>query len=69
MSDYISRQAAIDAVHKTIYGFLDIADDESEEPISDKDTLLLEINKAICNGLKELPVDEDYCSRGERIAK
>jgi len=58
MDDLISRQAAIDTVHKTVYGFFDIAGDESEAPISDKDKLLLEINKAIGNGLKELTVIE-----------
>ena len=41
-----------DIVHKTIYSFFDIADDNSEEPINEKDKLLLEINKAICNNIK-----------------
>ena len=54
MNDIISRQAGIDVVHKIIYGFFDLADDDSEEPISDKDKLLLEVNKAICEGIKDL---------------
>lgn len=53
--DLITKQSALDMIHKTIYGFFDISDDDSEEPISDKDKLLLEINKAICNGIKDLP--------------
>lgn len=35
--------------------FFDVAEDDSEEPISEKDKLLLAVNKAICNGIKELP--------------
>lgn len=57
MDDLIRKSDAIDMIHKTIYGFFDI-DEESEEPISDKDELLLEVNKAICNGIKGLPTSE-----------
>ena len=53
--DLISRQAVLDTTHKTIYEFFDIADDNSEEPINDQDKLLLTVNKAICNKIKELP--------------
>lgn len=53
-NDPISRQTAIDVVHKIIYGFFDLVDDDSEEQISDKDKLLLEVNKAICNGIRGL---------------
>ena len=49
MNDLINRQEAIDLVHKTIYSFFD---DGSEMSINDK--LLLQVNKAICNGIKEL---------------
>lgn len=55
MDDTISKQSAIDMTHKIIYGFFDVTEDDSEEPISEKDKLLLEVNKAICNGIKELP--------------
>lgn len=39
----------LDVIHKTIYEFLD-----EDEVMSDKDKLLLEVNKAICNNLKAL---------------
>lgn len=55
MDDTINRQSTIDTIHKTICGFFDVAEDDSEEPISEKDKFLLEVNKAICNGIKELP--------------
>ena len=48
-----------DIVHKTIYSFFDIADDNSEEPINEKDELLLEVNKAICNNIKGVLKNED----------
>lgn len=51
----ITKAEAINTIHKTIYGFFDIADDDSEEPINDKDKLLLTINKAISNAVKALP--------------
>lgn len=43
----------LDVIHKTIYQFFDVCDDK-EVPISDKDKLLLEVNKSICNNLKAL---------------
>ena len=54
MSDLIKRQEVIDIIHKTIYEHFDIADDDSEEPVSEKDKLLLTVNKEICNRIKEL---------------
>ena len=51
----ISKTEVINAIHKTIYEFFDIADDDSEELINDKDKLLLTINKAISNAVKALP--------------
>ena len=53
--DAISRKAVIDAIHKTIYRFFDVVDDEPEEPMKEQDMLLLEVNKAICSVIKELP--------------
>ena len=44
----------LDVIHKTIYQFFDVCDDDEEVPMSDKDKLLLEVNKAICNNLKAL---------------
>lgn len=52
MSDLISRQAAIEAVHKSIYDFFDICDDDEESPMTYKDELLLELNKAITTQIK-----------------
>lgn len=43
----------LDVIHKTIYQFFDVCGDEEEVPMSDKDKLLLKVNKAICNNLKE----------------
>ena len=53
-----------DIVHKTIYGFFDICGDE-ETPMTDKDKLLLEVNKAVCNNIKDLEQEpcEDAISR------
>ena len=48
------NSAVLDVIHKTIYQFFDVCDDEEEVPMSDKDKLLLEVNKAICNNLKML---------------
>lgn len=44
----------LDVIHKTIYQFFDACGDNEEAPMSDKDKLLLEVNKAICNNLKAL---------------
>jgi len=54
MDETVNKQSAIDTIHKIIYGFFDVTEDDSEEPISEKDKLLLAVNKAICNGIKEL---------------
>ena len=44
----------LNIVHSTIYQFFDICDDDEEEiPMSDKDKLLLEVNKAICNNIRK----------------
>ena len=66
----------LDIIHKTIYQFFDVCGDDEEEPISDKDKLLLEVNKAICDNLKTLQqepkltgewkhnnFDEHYCNK------
>lgn len=54
----MTKESVIDIVHKTIYGFFDIVEDDSEEPINEKDKLLLEVNKAVCNAIKDIPDDE-----------
>lgn len=55
MQDLISRQAAIEAVHKTIYGFFGIVDDDSGEPFTKEEERFLVINKAITTRIKSLP--------------
>lgn len=55
LENCISKEEVINAIHKTIYEFFDIADDVSEEPMNDKDKLLLTINKALSNAVKALP--------------
>ena len=55
MSDYIDRHAAIDAVHKSIFDFFDICDDDEESPMTYKDERLLELNKAITIQIKAVP--------------
>lgn len=42
----------LNVIHNTIYQFFDVCSDDEEVPMSDKDKLLLEVNKAICNNLK-----------------
>ena len=44
----------LNVIHNTIYQFFDVCGDDEEVPMSDKDKLLLEVNKAICNNLKAL---------------
>jgi hypothetical protein len=43
----------LDIIHKTIYQFFDVCGDDEEVPMSNKNKLLLKVNKAICNNLKE----------------
>ena len=59
----------LDIIHKTIYQFFDVCEDDEEVPISDKDKLLLEVNKTICNNLKALEQQpcEDAVSREDVI--
>lgn len=52
MDKMIPVDVAVDIVHKTIYEFFDIADDDSEQPMTDKDKLLLKVNKAISTKIK-----------------
>lgn len=59
----MTREEILDVVHKTIYQFLNVC--ENEETMSDKDKLLLKVNKAICNNIKALKQEpgEDCVSR------
>lgn len=58
-------QEILNIIHKTIYQFFDVCEDDEEVPMSDKDKLLLEVNKAICNNLKEL--DPKWIPCSERL--
>ena len=55
MKDLIEREDAIDVVHKSIFEFFDICNDDEESPITDKDEQLLKINKTITTRIKALP--------------
>ena len=55
MDDYIKRQSVIDAIHKSIFDFFDICDDDEESPMTYKDEQLLKLNKAITTRIKAVP--------------
>lgn len=57
----------LDIIHKTIYQFFDVCEDDEEVPISNKDKLLLEVNKAICNNLKALEQEPSWIPISERL--
>ena len=61
----------LNVIHNTIYQFFDVCSDDEEVPMSDKDKLLLKVNKAICNNLKALEQQpcEDCISRQALIEK
>lgn len=59
MNDLISRETAIQTVHETMYQFID-----GNGTMTNSDFFLLKVNKAICNGLKEIPSVEN---KGEWI--
>lgn len=63
----INKVEVINTIHKITYGFFDIADDDSEKPMNDKDKLLLTINKAISNAVKVLPSITPQRPRGKWI--
>lgn len=56
----------LDVIHKTIYQFFDACGDD-EVPMSDKDKLLLEVNKAICNNLKTLEQEPKWIPVSKRL--
>lgn len=60
----MTREEVIEVIHKTMYQFFDVCGDNEEVPMSDKDELLLSVNKAICNNIKALEEScEDAVSR------
>lgn len=58
MSDYIDRQAPIEAVHREIFNFFNVCEDDEESPMTYEDERLLELNKAITGAIKEIPSAE-----------
>lgn len=64
----MTKDSVIDIIHKTIYGFFDVVEDDSEEPINEKDKLLLEVNKTLCNAIRETPDDERKMGRWEFVS-
>lgn len=48
----MTKEEIIEVIHKTMYQFFDVCGDNV--PMSDKDELLLSVNKAICNNIKAL---------------
>ena len=71
--DTISRQAAIDAAHKAMLDYFDLADDVFVEPLTYTEEKFLLINKSIATRLEALPpvqpeepsydVVKDYCQK------
>ena len=53
----------LDTIHKTMYQFFDVCGEDEECNISDKDELLLEVNKAICTNLKALEQKEPFINK------
>ena len=49
---YVTLEDILNIIHRTIYHFFEVI--EQDQPLSDKEKLLLEVNKQICINLKEL---------------
>lgn len=54
MNEYVSKGAVIKLIHETMLNFFAI---DEGTPINDEDRLLLKVNKAICNAIKDMPVE------------
>jgi hypothetical protein len=51
----MDKKTILDTIHQTILCFIDPVDDNCEnEVISEKDKLLLEVNKALTTNIKKL---------------
>ena len=66
MDELISRQAAIDEVHRVILEFFDIAEEDSES-LTDMGKRLLEINKAISTRVQNIPAADGWISVSTRL--
>ena len=66
----MTKEEIIEVIHKTMYQFFDVCGDNEEVPMTDKDELLLSVNKAICNNIKALAQEpcEDCISREAVLA-
>ena len=53
MNDTIDRSMAIDTVHKAMYAFF--RGGEDGKPMSEREKLILSINKAVCSALRSMP--------------
>ena len=70
MPNLIDRDEAIKAVHKVIYDYFDVVEDDDESPITYKDKQLLEINKKITQRIKALPTaDVPETNVGDMISR
>ena len=68
MADLIDRKSVIDVIHKAIFDFFDIVDDDDESPMTYKDEQLLTLNKAIVTKIKALPsADIDLSGFSDRL--
>ena len=54
-------------VHNTIFQFFDVCGDNEEVPISEKDKLLLRVNKAVCKGIRELEQVDEPVVKSESV--
>lgn len=51
----MDKKTILDTIHQTILFFIDPVDDECEDTVmSEKDRLLLEVNKALTTNIKKL---------------
>lgn len=55
------KQEIINLVHRTVLGFFDPSLDE-ERYLTKAEKTLLEVSKAICNGIKEMPTTAELPS-------
>jgi len=67
MAEYIDRQTAIAEVHRAIYDFFDIDEEDTESPITYQDERLLELNKDISARVKNLPAANRWIPCSERL--
>lgn len=59
--DTIDRQSTIETIHKAIYALFN----DTEEPMTEKDKLLLTVNKAVSTAVRNLPASQPEYSMDE----